>query len=129
MRFNTGDIVFTPDGRPALVTGRKETGHIVVDRKGEKLDKARKNGIINGLSSQDRQKFNEVVNKAKEQPAPENRVKEIQAKVDEIDGKPKNWILFNSRPSDLNPWLSYLRIRTCPTTNQNRLSILGSTAG
>ena len=93
MRFNTGDIVFTPDGRPALVTGRKETGHIVVDRKGEKLDKARKNGIINGLSSQDRQKFNEVVNKAKEQPAPENRVKEIQAKVDEIDGKPKNWIL------------------------------------
>ena len=93
MRFNTGDIVFTPDGRPALVTGRKETGHIVVDRKGEKLDKARKNGIINGLSSQDRQKFNEVVNKAKEQPAPENRVKEIQAKVDEIDGKPQNWIL------------------------------------
>ena len=93
MRFQPGDIIFSRNGRPAVVTGRKETGHVEVERAGEKFEKSRKFGFANGLKPQDRQEYERVIRESREEEAPENRVSKIKAKVDEIGLDPKNWVL------------------------------------
>ncbi|SMF21655.1 hypothetical protein [Pseudobacteriovorax antillogorgiicola] len=93
MRFQPGDMVFTRDGRPAVVVGRKDTGHVKLERKGEAFEKTRHFGFANGLTPKVRTEYEKVVREARQEEAPEKRVSKIKAKVDEIGLDPKNWVL------------------------------------
>ncbi len=93
MKLNVGDMMFTRNGRPAVVVGRQDSGEATAQRKGEEFEKARKFGFINGLSPNQRSKFSDIVMKAREKPAPEDRVQVIQAQVEQLGTAPQNWVL------------------------------------
>ena len=93
MRFEVGDMIFTRDGRPAVVTGRKETGHVIVENKGDTFEKTRKFGFSNGLNPKERTEYQKIVKDARQEEAPEDRVSKIKARVDQIGLDPKNWVL------------------------------------
>ena len=101
MRFSVGDMMFSREGRPAVVIGREPTGHVIAERKGEKFEKARKLGFINGLAPNQRSKFVEIVKEAKEKAAPEERVQHIQERVNELQTDPKNWVLKRYLESEM----------------------------
>lgn len=93
MRFQVGDMVFTRDGRPSLVLGRKETGHVQLQRKGEQFEEKRKIGIINGLTPDNRVRFEGIVKDLKQTKDPEVRLSQLQSKVKELGANPKNMVL------------------------------------
>ena len=93
MRFNPGDMIFTRDGRPGLITGRRDTGHVIFETRGEKLDKARKHGLVNGLKVEERQEFDAIIKEARQEELPENRLQKLQQKVEEMGVDPKKWAL------------------------------------
>lgn len=93
MKLNPGDMMFTRNGRPAVVVGRQSSGEAVAQRKGAAFEKARKFGFINGLLPHQREKLFEIVGKAREKPAPEDRIKMLQNQVGQLGADPQNWVL------------------------------------
>lgn len=58
MSIHPGDILFTRNGRPAIVTSRnKETGEVTVDGDLKNVGKSAALGIKNGLTPEQRQSF------------------------------------------------------------------------
>lgn len=94
MRFVTGDVVFTRDGRPGVVVGRDPiTEHIDVERKGPNLKKVKNFGLVNGLTPPVRAEYEKIVKEARQHEAPEDRVSYLKEKVDAIGFDPKKWVL------------------------------------
>ena len=110
MRFNPGDMVFSRNGRPSVVTGRKETGHIILERKGENMERVRNFGVVNGLTPTQRKEYEDVVNKVRQEPFPEKRIEALQSKVDEMGMDPKKWVVKRYLNAELSHLMNSERI-------------------
>lgn len=93
MSFRVGDTVFDQMGRPGVMTGRDEQSQLIVERQGETYEKARRRGFINGLTTDQRTKFNEVMDKVLEAKDPKERVNQLTNKLEELKVDPRNHIV------------------------------------
>ena len=90
MTYRVGDSSFTRDGRPSVVTNRdRAQGTVKVEKHGEKFDKTRRVGYINGLNKDQRESYNSVVKEVREKETPKERLDLLQKKVAEIKDDPK----------------------------------------
>ena len=91
MKIHPGDIVFNPKGKPGVVLDRDQvTRRLKVENQGEKYQKARKYGFINGLSGQDREQFYRIMDEIKSHEDPRTRVTEMAGKIQELEKDPRN---------------------------------------
>lgn len=59
MGITVGDVVFSKDGRPVLVTSKDEkSGHLTINKEFSDVQAAAKQGIVNGLPEKEKQAFN-----------------------------------------------------------------------
>lgn len=94
MRFNVGDMIFTRNGQPGIVTSRNpETAELVVQTKGEDLEKTKRRGYINGLTVEERDQFNKVIDEVKALEKPEERIMQLRAKIEETAADPRQRVL------------------------------------
>ena len=94
MTYRVGDASFTRDGRASVVVSRdKAQGSVEVEKEGERFNKTRRIGYINGLNRQDRTDFNEVVKEVREQETPKDRLEYLQKTIADIGDDPKKRIL------------------------------------
>ena len=94
MTYRVGDASFTRDGRASVVVSRdKAQGSVEVEKEGERFNKTRRIGYINGLNKQDRTDFNEVVKEVREQETPKDRLEYLQKTIADIGDDPKKRIL------------------------------------
>ena len=90
MTYRVGDASFTRDGRASVVVSRdKAQGSVEVEKEGERFNKTRRIGYINGLNKQDRTDFNEVVKEVREQETPKDRLEYLQKTIADIGDDPK----------------------------------------
>lgn len=91
MQINRGDIVFNSSGKPGVVLDRdKLTRKLQVENQGEQYQKTRKHGFINGLTSQDREQFYQIMDKIKSHEDPRERVSVMAVKIHELEQDPRN---------------------------------------
>lgn len=94
MRIFKGDTVFNARGKPAVVLDRNAiTGELKVEGKGENFEKARKHGFINGMSLEDRDTFNKIVDDLEKIKDPTARVREYAKHIELLKDDPKNRFL------------------------------------
>ena len=102
MGFQVGDMVFTRDGRPSVVTGRRESGHVELERKGEAFENKRKLGLTNGLNSKNRSEFESIIREVRSLESPEARVDQLRSKVAELGQEPSNRVLKRYLESEMS---------------------------
>ena len=97
-----GDTVFDRAGHPGVVVARNPKNEsLTVQRKGEKLEKTRRIGFINGLEPKDRKTFDSLITEIKKEKDPRNRVIKLQAKVDELKLDPRNHVVTRYLEAEL----------------------------
>jgi hypothetical protein len=91
MTYRVGDTVFLSKGDPAKVAGRSDAkGTVVLDRDFESTRQNTRHGLINGIDPARRQEFLGIMDAVKQHKEPEQRVEELQRKIDELQVDPKN---------------------------------------
>ena len=90
MGFNVGDAVFTRNGVPGAVTGRNPgTGELTVETKGPAASEIRSRGYVNGLSPEQREQYNAIIDDAHQSHEPRERIEKLMTKVNEIKDDPR----------------------------------------
>ena len=77
----------------SLFLGTRRRVSVEVEKEGERFNKTRRIGYINGLNKQDRTDFNEVVKEVREQETPKDRLEYLQKTIADIGDDPKKRIL------------------------------------
>ncbi len=105
--FRTGDTVFTPSGIPAVVVKQNPIGHqTTLDRAKESLQETTRHGYVNGLDSSDRERFNGIMDDVKKAENPEQRIEQLQTKIEELGQEPKkNFVLSQYLTSELSHFM------------------------
>lgn len=102
MSYQIGDRVFTRDGRPALVVGRNEnTESLVLEEHGEKFEKTRKYGYINGLSPEERKDYKTVIDEARKHESADMRVQVLQQRIEAMRADPSRQVLRRYLESEM----------------------------
>ena len=93
--FRVGDTVFDRKGVPGVIVRRDpKTAELEVQVQGDKFEKARRVGYINGLTPDQRTEYNKVIEEVREgNPEPTKRVDALQSKISELKKDPKNFVL------------------------------------
>ena len=87
--IRTGDVVFDRAGQPAAVTNRSDVkGTVELNKDRADVRKKVRHGYINGIEGKERQEMLSILDQAKEQASPEERVAFIGAKVSLIEKDP-----------------------------------------
>ena len=84
MRYDVGNWVFDRAGKPGVIVDRTADGKAIAERSGDKFDKARAAGFINGLKGENRESFNRIVREVRSEALPERRVEILQEKIKEL---------------------------------------------
>ena len=93
MGFKVGDALFDRYGQPGLITNKEKiSGDITVDTKKEVMADAHRHGYINGLSLQDREKFNKDMDEVRAMENPKEQVMALRDKIGELND-PKDFRL------------------------------------
>ena len=122
--FRTGDTVFTPSGTPAVVLKQNPIGHLTtLDRSKESLQSTTRHGYINGLTVDDRERFNGIMDDVKKAEDPESRIVQLQSKIEELAQEPKkNFVLAQYLTSELSHFMFAARVEPKVfTMNENKL--------
>ena len=91
-----GDSVFSPAGKPGVVTKRDDiSGQLVVETNTERFEKRRHRGFVNGLASAERETYNQVMDQVKKESSPEKRVKILTEEIGLLRAHPKNRVVAN----------------------------------
>ena len=95
MSIRIGDSVFIRNGTPAVVKDRDElSGNLTLDTDQAEMQNAVRHGFINGLSQQDRDDFNAVLDEVKDESLdPAQRVETLKEKLAEIETDPSRHML------------------------------------
>ena len=94
MRVRPNDIVFDSQGRPGVVTGHNEqTGELVVQTEGPLYEAARRRGVVNGLTEQERRDMTKVIEEVKGIPDPGEKVLALQARIDKLKQDPRQHVV------------------------------------
>ena len=96
MTILIGDTVFSPAGKPGVVTHRnKLSGELVVETDTPRFEKQRHRGFVNGLESEERKTYDAVMDQIKEEKDPRKRVAVLTREIDTLRGHPKNRVVAN----------------------------------
>ncbi|MBF0442933.1 MAG: hypothetical protein HQK54_13585 [Oligoflexales bacterium] len=100
--LNVGDVTFLGNGKPALVVGFNEnTGEYITRTKGEEFEKTRKNTFINGLSPEERGRYNEIVDKVHNLNDPKKKIEELVSKIEKFKMDPRQHKITRYLESEL----------------------------
>ncbi len=103
MTHRVGDSIFRTQGVPGVVTEvNPVSGELTVATKGNQVDDLKRRGYINGLSPQDRGRFNQVVDEVRELEDPHARVQLLTSKLTELSQDPRNHILVRYLKAELS---------------------------
>lgn len=92
--IQVGDTVFDRSGHPGVIVSQDPaTETVKVQRQGEKFEKTRRSGYINGLNPKDRKSFEGIISEVKQQKDPKEKVKMMQEKIAELKLDPRNHIV------------------------------------
>lgn len=84
MDHRIGDAVFNYSGQPGIIIDRKPTtGEFVIQPPAPSLKEVQKRGYINGLTLEQRQDFNAVMDKVLELQDPSKKVEELTTQIEE----------------------------------------------
>ena len=90
MTYRIGDTLFNAVGKPGVMVGRSEDGESLrIETEGENLESARHRGYINGLSPEERELYNAIVDEARAQPEVKARVEHLQEQVEAFRHDPR----------------------------------------
>ena len=89
MSVRIGDSAFTRDGSPALVTkSHPESGRVSLERNIDQVQKSTRHGYINGLTPAAREDLYAILDQAKGEGDPRQRLQVLQDKVAELEADP-----------------------------------------
>jgi hypothetical protein len=96
MAILIGDSIFSPSGKPGIVTHRNSiSGELQVETGGKTFEAMRHRGFVNGLNSDDRKVYNKVIDEVRSEHNPEKRVSMITQEIDKLKVHPKNRVVVN----------------------------------
>ncbi len=102
MGLNVGDVIFNQTGRVGSVTSKdKEARTVQISMEKDKLKTHHPFGYINGLSIEDRQKYNSILEKVHAHSDIQEKMKGFQAAIDETSQDPRNYLLTRYLKSEL----------------------------
>jgi hypothetical protein len=102
LSYQVGDLLFSRNGLPGLVTGRdRDRQTLLVKPRGEEFEKARKFGYVNGMSPEQRQDYRVIIAESRERKEPAKRVDFLQEKIKEIENDPKKNVLQRYLESEM----------------------------
>ncbi len=94
MSHRIGDTIFTAQGLPSVIVGRSPDGaHLHVQSHGEAIDATKKRGYINGLTENERGRFNEIIDVARRESDPNMRIEKLREQIDVLKADPANFAL------------------------------------
>jgi hypothetical protein len=94
LRVRPSDIVFDTQGRAGVVTGNnKDTGELIVQRDGPVFEAARRRGVVNGLSQQERHDLNQVMDEVGGIPDPGKKAEALQERIDKLKQDPRQHVV------------------------------------
>ncbi len=91
MKASFGDAVFIRTGIPAVVKERNDiTGKLILETDGAKIKEDMRHGYINGLSAENREEFNSILDSVKDDNTdPQERAERLQTKLTELEEDPR----------------------------------------
>jgi hypothetical protein len=102
MRINIYDTVFSGKGEPGIVIGKNPVNNTVeIEKNGPKFEAARRKGFINGLTLEDRTRFNSILNQVREIKEPNDKAVKLSETIDELRQDPNNYHLVRYLTSEL----------------------------
>jgi hypothetical protein len=103
MTVRIGDGIFVSGGVAAVVRERDPiSGRLTVERETKAVQHDLRHGFINGLSVEERQQFDAVLDDIKgDSTAPAERVAALRAKLDELEQDPHNLKLTQYLKSEM----------------------------
>lgn len=104
MSIRVGDSVFIRNGTPGVVAGRDDTnGMLRLDTDLKEVQKQTRHGIVNGLSIETRGRFEEILDRVKEDKKdPKERVEALTEILKELELDPANHTLTQYVRSELS---------------------------
>lgn len=94
MTTRVGDSIFLATGNPGVITTKDaSSGRIGVDEGPEEVAREMRHGYINGLSQEQRDQFNGIMDEVRETPDAKERVAALESKIRELGDKPENRIV------------------------------------
>ncbi len=103
MGLKVGDTFFSREGRPGVVFGRdQKTDRLMVEQEGERYEKSRRYGFINGLSPTERQEFEAIIDETRGAPNAKDRMIRLQGKIEELQVDPKKQVLSRYLEGELS---------------------------
>lgn len=102
MALKIGSATFNINGMPGVVTSQDEIkAEYVIDTDREAVRKIHKYGYINGLSVEEREQFNSVVDEIAKLEDPKEKIDELAKVVEESRSDPKNYRMTRYLESEL----------------------------
>ena len=97
-----GDVIFTNKGEPAIVTDIDDkTNNLKVQTSGKEIEEAKKRGFVNGLSLEERKKFNVIIDKIQTLKDPTEKIRLLQNKINQLSEDPRNYRLLRYVKAEL----------------------------
>ncbi len=94
MVLRVGDSIFNRDGIPGFVMKRDPAKQTLdVAQRGEEYEKGRRYGFINGLEPEQRQEFEQVIDKVREIDDSKDRVDFLHKQIETLKEDPKRGVL------------------------------------
>jgi hypothetical protein len=91
MSYRVGDTVFLSQGQASKVIGRdQEKGTVVLDREVSSVRENARHGYLNGIAPEKRDEFLSFMDEVKKHPQAEQRIEQLQKKIDELNVDPRN---------------------------------------
>jgi len=102
MSFRIGDAVFGRQGQPGIVVEKDDIqSKLTVDSDKKAIDKNHRHGYINGLKTEQRSQFLEVMDTVAETKDPHEKMETLQKKIGEARADPKQFHLVSYLESEL----------------------------
>lgn len=102
MGLRIGDIAFTKLGQPAVVVGKKDSQENIVSTDPKEIAKHHSQGYINGLESNDRSKYSEIIKELESVKDPEGQVQLLRDKISELESQTENLQLVHYLNAELS---------------------------
>jgi len=88
--YRIGDTLFTATGKPGVIVGRADGGtSLRIETQGEKVENVKQRGYINGLSPEEREVYNQIVDDVRASADIKARVEKLQEKVESLKLDPR----------------------------------------
>ena len=112
MSIRVGDSVFTRQGIPNVIQGKKADKEQLVVSQDPKIVKSKlRNGYINGMSVDDRDSFNDIMDEMRTIKDPEERAMELRKRLTTLEEDPRQHMLSRYVRSELMHLMNSYGIR------------------